>query len=475
MNYDIEELLAEARRRQEEGGWSRKYFTEDITRELYPKAWQFFDAGAEHRFRLYMAGNRCGKSLSCGVELTMHLTGDYHPLWKGRTFDGAVNVWVVGKSAELVRQTLQRDLLGPVGEFGTGLIPKENLDLETMTDAKKTGTPISSFRVRHKTGGYSTVSFKSGEQGREAFQAAALDIVWLDEEIPHPIFVECLVRLMTRQGILLYSFTPLKGSTETTQVFADNGEYHDGPLPGSKHVTMVSMDDVPHLTEEDIATMMANTPPYQRDARRRGIPQLGSGAIYPISEEELFVPPFEIPKHWKRAYGLDVGWNRTAAVWGVIDPDSNITYLYSEHYVGEAVPSTHAAAIRARGDWVPGVIDPASRGRTQDDGNQLLQNYKDLGLDIEKANNSVETYLWEILEAMQQGRLKVFNTLVNFRKEFRTYARDEKGKVIKSNDHLMDAFRYFWASGRDRAKNEQEVRGINRAAMSGMPTQGFRF
>ncbi len=54
---------------------------------------------------------------------------------------------------------------------------------------------------------------------------------------------------------------------------------------------------------------------------------------------------------------------RTAAVWGAWDRDDDVLYVYSEHYRGQAEPVIHAESIRSRGQWIPGVIDPASRGR----------------------------------------------------------------------------------------------------------------
>jgi hypothetical protein len=42
---------------------------------------------------------------------------------------------------------------------------------------------------------------------------------------------------------------------------------------------------------------------------------------------------------------------------------------------------------------------------------------------------------WRELSA---GRIKVFRTLQRFKEEYRVYRRDEKGKVVKKNDHLMD-------------------------------------
>ena len=73
------------------------------------------------------------------------------------------------------------------------------------------------------------------------------------------------------------------------------------------------------------------------------------------------------------------------------------------------------------GDWIPGVIDPAARGRSQKDGEQLIRIYRDLGLDILPANHSVEAGLQLVWEMMVAGKLKVFESLQNWWKEFRKY------------------------------------------------------
>ena len=147
---------------------------------------------------------------------------------------------------------------------------------------------------------------------------------------------------------------------------------------------------------------------------------------------------------------MDVGWNRTAVIWGATNPDTEVTYLYSEYYRGQAEPILHAEAIKARGE-MPGVIDPASRGRAQTDGQQLLGMYRRHGLDITLANNAVESGLYNVWQTMSAGKLRVFQNLRNWLSEFRLYRRDEKGRVVKDNDHLMDATRYLVVSGLSRA------------------------
>src|SRR5215472_1338871 len=215
----------------------------------------------------------------------------------------------------------------------------------------------------------------------------------------------------------------------------------------SKATVQASWDDAPHLSQKAKDELYATIPAYQRDARTKGIPQLGSGAIYPVPESDIVVADFELPVHFPRAYALDVGWNRTAALWGARDNESGIVYLYSEYYRSQAEPVIHAQAIKSRGDWIPGVIDPASRGRSQFEGLKLIQTYRELGLVLTESKNAVEAGIYEVWQMLANGKLKVFRSLVNWLMEFRIYQRDEKGRVVKSNDHLMDCTRYLILSG----------------------------
>jgi len=211
----------------------------------------------------------------------------------------------------------------------------------------------------------------------------------------------------------------------------------------SRAVIMCSWDEVPHLSESDKQRLTSSLPPHQQDARIKGIPSLGAGAIYPISEEEIMIEPFQMPRYYPRIYGLDVGWNKTAAIWGAHDLDADILYLYSEHYRGKAEPSVHSTSIKARGNWIPGEIDPAAAGSGQKDGEKLIEIYEGEGLHLNKANNVVEAGIYAVYERLCTGRLKVFSTLQSWFKEYRLYRRNEDGKIVKENDHAMDATRYL--------------------------------
>jgi hypothetical protein len=151
--------------------------------------------------------------------------------------------------------------------------------------------------------------------------------------------------------------------------------------------------------------------PHELEAREKGIPHLGAGAIYPVPGSVYLIDPFQIPDHWPRVYGLDVG-GKTACVWGAWDREHDLLVLDGEYYREEkedAEPSLHAEAIKKPGKWIPGVIDPAARGRSQTDGRRSLQMYKDLGLDVEPADNSVETGIYRVWTRLQSGRLKIFH------------------------------------------------------------------
>ncbi len=408
-----------------------------------------------------MAANRIGKTEGVGgYEMTLHLTGQYPPWWEGRRFNHPVMAWAAGDTNMTVRDIIQLKLLGPTGMYGTGLIPQECI-IKTMN---KAGVPdaVELIQVRHITGGISYLSFKSYEQGRKSFQGTELDVIWLDEEPPEAVYMECLTRTMTTEGLVMCTFTPLLGISDVVKYFLPDGRWtEDHCAYPSQAIIMAGWNDAPHLTEEAKKELMAKYPAYQRDARTKGIPQLGVGAIYPIAEEEITIKPFKIPPYWPRVYGMDVGWNKTAALWLALDKDSDIVYAYSNYYAGQLEPPIHASAINGRGR-MPGVIDPTSRNRNSVDGEKLLDIYRNLGLQLVEADNARETGIYEVWTRLSTGRLKIFENLNEWFAEFRVYRRDEKGHVVKENDHLMDATRYVIVSGLSMAAivrpNERENR-----------------
>lgn len=160
-----------------------------------------------------MAANRVGKTVVGAFETTLHLTGAYPDWWQGRRFDEPVEWWAAGDTSETTRDIVQLELLGPKDDMGTGMIPAKALAGEP-TARRGVADAVDTARVRHISGGISTLGFKSYDQGRKKFQGTKKHGIWLDEEPEAPIYDECMLRLMTTDGLMLCTFTPLQGLTE---------------------------------------------------------------------------------------------------------------------------------------------------------------------------------------------------------------------------------------------------------------------
>lgn len=440
-------------------------------RSLYKKHMMHFAAGATYRQRLFMCANQVGKTTAAGIELTYHLTGIYPQWWKGKRFAHPQIWWVCGKYTGTVKDILQTKLLGPVGDFGSGLIPKNLLDMDTMTAAKKADTGITDFRVKHITGGYSQVGFRSYDQGRKAFEGTKRSI-WMDEEPPLDIFQECLMRTVNptdhdEDNIIMMTFTPLDGLSDTVKNFIgaqDDQEYNyeDGEKGLGKWLTGADWDDVPHLSASNKAELRASYHEYQLDARTKGIPQLGAGAVYPVPVNRVFIEPIPIPEHWKRCFALDFGFkDPTAILWAAVDPETDVTYVYAESYLREQPPMVHSAILdshnKRAGYIIPGVCDPSGGGSSTNDGKNTRELYRtEYNVIMHTAINSIEPGITTVLNALVTDKLKIFNTCLSTKKEFTAFQRNDKGKPIGA-DHCMDDLRYLMMSGIKIAKTKAEV------------------
>jgi phage terminase large subunit-like protein len=444
-------------------------------RHEYPKHMEFFRAGRDYKERLFMAANRTGKSLAAAFEVACHLTGMYPDWWEGYRFTKAIRCWASSKTSSMTRDFVQRYLTGTWGHFGTGMIPGECFSDDDWTPKRGIPEAVDVLRV-HGRYGESEIAFKSYDQGWESYQGTEQDLIWNDEECTMLVHNECLTRLMTTEGPYILTFTPLQGLTEVVRSYLGDSLLIKNDSKYS-YVVNVTWDDVPHLSEKEKEHQRERTPPHLLAAKSKGIPQVGSGAIYPVAEEDVKCDPFPIPEYWPKAFAMDVGWNRTAALWGALDRESDILYLYSEYYRGQAEPSIHADGIKARGSWIPGVIDPASRGRNQKDGTRLFDLYIDLGLDLEKSKNAVEAGIFDVWQRLSTGRIRIFSTLQSTLTELRMYQRDEKGKIIKKDDHLMDCLRYLILSGLFRAISRAEYEMLQSGGAGGFvaidPVTGY--
>lgn len=254
---------------------------------------------------------------------------------------------------------------------------------------------------------------------------------------------ESMLRLMAvdpseRNGLMLLTETPLMGATDLVRQFLEAEE------GGPRKLVSVGWQDVAHLSQEAQAEMRQSMLPHEVEARTQGRPMLGSGAVFPIPESDIVVKDFEIPDHWCRGAGMDVGWTgQTFVIWGAHDRDNDVVYLTGEYARSMAEPAVHTSAIRARGKYVPIFIDPASNASSQVDGKKLFSIYRDLGLNVYFADNGREAGFYAVWERLSTARLKVFQSCRKWLDEFRVFARDSNGQIIQeSKFHGMAATRY---------------------------------
>ncbi len=423
----------------------------------YAKQRDFHEAGATYRERMLMAGNQLGKTLAAAMETAMHLTGRYPEWWRGWRATKAVR-WLAGsESSELTRKGIQRLLLGAPenqADWGSGAIPKDCLE----GWSKRQGVPdaVSTIMVRSMFGGISSVQLQSYDQGRTKWQADTIDGVWFDEEPPEDIYFEGITRTNTTLGPVYTTLTPLLGVSNVVKRF-----YLD-KAPGT-HLTTMTIEDAEHYTAEQRAAIIASYPEFERGARTKGIPQLGSGRVFPLPEEQIKVQAFPIPDHWARVNGLDFGWDHpSAGIQLAWDRDGDVLYVTHAHRASQQTPALFAAAVKPWGDY-PWAWPHDGLQHDKGSGDQLATLYRNQGLKMlheratfEDGTNGVEAGVADMLERMQTGRLKVFQHLADWFQEFNLYHRKD-GLIVKEGDDLLCATRYALMMRR-YAKTKAEVK-----------------
>jgi len=213
-------VMQELEARTESAGLDTLYpDTGPLRRELYTKYLNAFEAGKTHFERAILGGNRVGKTLGIGgYETAVHLTGLYPDWWDGHVIDKPALIWAAGTKAVKVRDVNQEMLLGKLHKrqgfthANGGLVPSRVI--KRLTRKSGVSDAVDQVVIRHKKGWDNLLTFKSYEEGRTSFEAEAVDFIWLDEESNMAIYQECKMRILTTQGRILSTFTPVEGMSE---------------------------------------------------------------------------------------------------------------------------------------------------------------------------------------------------------------------------------------------------------------------
>ncbi|PTP20213.1 hypothetical protein CWO07_24185 [Vibrio splendidus] len=270
----------------------------------YPFQVQFYNAGANVKRRFLCAANRVGKSYSEAYEMSMHLTGRYPSWWEGHKFDKPILAWAVGITGDSTRKVLQKELLGtPMGKdieaLGTGAIPRDCIDFETL---ERDGNIIKIVKVKHVTGDFSTLEFRSTQQGEHTLMGATVDYIWADEEDPYrstELYSQMVTRTATTSGHVVITATPENGITKLVDMFMSNTD-------GNLYYQNATWDDAPHLDEETKKELLSSIPEWQWDMRTKGIPLNLKGLVFTHDPSAFTVENVQIDEHDEILWALDI-------------------------------------------------------------------------------------------------------------------------------------------------------------------------
>lgn len=408
----------------------------------YPKQQEFFDAGNRYNERMLSAGNQQGKTEAGAAELTYHLTGEYPDDWFGRRWDRPITSWVCGESAEHNRDVLQEKLCGEPGvdiAWGSGLIPKENIVAKTT--ARGISEAIDSLQVRHKSGGISTLKFKSYEQGRTKFQGKPVDLVWGDEEPDMEVYTEMLARIAATDGSIYITFTPLKGITELWERF-------NTPSKDRFRVTMAVKDALHFNTPEKIAKLLERYPTYQHATRLSGAPMMGEGRVFVTPEENIMEQPIlHLPLEWTKLMSIDFGighpFGCTIQAW---DRDNDVIHVVDAWAIADQTPVQHAMRMKTLGANIV-CAWPQDGTAREKSGETVSQLYRAQGIRMlpdhatfEDGGYGTEAGVLEMDERMKTGRFRVASHLSDWFGEYRNYHR-KNGLIVKVRDDILSATR----------------------------------
>ena len=420
---------------------------------------------------LLSAANQIGKTESAGADVAYHATGEY-PEWWGddwprldKLLRKHPDIWCGGENNDTVRDIAQSQLFGKASDpmaLGTGWIPKSRI---VGNPVRKVNVPnaFDQVMVKHKGGFNVTITFKAYKADILDWAGVPVALIWLDEEPPQAYYGQALARTAATGGIVKMSFTPEKGQTQLISQFKTSlmpGQRF--AVAGWKHCK--HPDGRSHLTEEVMAQLRAAFPPHEVKMRTEGIPVLGAGMVFPLSQDLFSMESIQIPKHWPKICGMDFGSggvnHPTAGAWWAFDRDAKVAYLYSTYKSSAQGTADHASAMRSRGAWIP-VAWPHDGHRKEAYANDGVANaYRKEGLqmlpshfiDPETGTNQIEPGVLAMFNAMNGTdpdgwRIKVFDSCHDFWAEFPLYHRhQDTARIVDQNDDVMSAARIGYRS-----------------------------
>lgn len=404
---------------------------------------------SEAKRKLYIGGNRSGKTTGAVVEDIYWLRGN-HPYRK--IPEGPIRGRVVAVD---FLQGVKKIVLP---EFARWVPPS----------ILKNGSWEDSYNKEDRTltlDNGSFVEFMSYDQDTDKFAGTSRHFVHYDEEPPQHVFNECNARLIDTDGSYWISMTPVEGMT---WIFDNIYEPATKRSDSGIFVIEADMLDNPYISPEAAESYLSGLDPDERNAREHGkFVQLGGRVFKQFSRGTHVIPPMIPDKGWEWYISLDHGFNNpTAVLWHAVSPDNQVI-TFAEHYKSEMILDDHAKKIhsvnaafgRTPDVW---VSDPALAQRQGITGVSIAGEYADRGCYFAPGNNDVQVGIARMAQYLRvnpktgRPRWLITENCVNLIREmellrWKTYSsrklqfeNNKHEQIHKKNDHAADSSRYFF-------------------------------
>jgi phage terminase large subunit-like protein len=413
-----------------------------------------------------LAANRIGKTVSTCYETAMHLTGQYPAWWTGHRFSKPITCMVAGEGWSQVALVLQNELLGAPDvkqsdNLGTGAVPRSAIHRDTM---RSDGANCIGVEIAHVSGGKSYLLFANYTQEVRQLQGFKLDLAVFDEQPPDDFFSEIVTRTATTQGMILCSFTPLKGLNGLVSKFWNREEGYD--------YIRVSWDDVP---EYDLwhEPFLLNTTrqqlerdylPHEREARMQGRPIMGKGAVFQIRTWPTYKSGdyiFAEMRNIQRVIALDLGLVNDKTVISLMywDPYERSAWLHKQivvQGVEEAVPTqyiNHLLRPEVYGTPIVLPADANTQGRYTMSTTSIRELFEQYELNVHeraimnppdpqgRVTNHKSYGINQMRQMLEVGSLMVNENCTEFLREAQNYFVDQQGRFSDPDD-CIDSCRY---------------------------------
>ena len=425
---------------------------------------EFFTTHSDRRGIL--AANRIGKTVSTCYETAMHLTGQYPTWWTGKQFDKPITVMVAGEGWSQVALVLQQELLGTPDiklrdAIGTGAIPRSCIVTDTM---RSDGANAIGIEVIHVSGGKSYLLFANYTQEVRQLQGFKLDMAVFDEQPPDDFFSEIVTRTATTQGMILCSFTPLKGLNGLVSKFWNREEGYDYIRVAWDDVPEYDLWGEPFLLNTTRRQLERDYLPHERDARMQGRPIMGKGAVFQIRSWPTYKPgeiDFRTFPNIQRVIALDLGLVNDKTVISLMywDPYERQAWLHKQIVVQgieEAVPTqyiNHLLRPEVFGTPIVLPADANTSGRYTMSASSIRELFESYELNVYskaimnppdgegRVTNHKSYGINQMRQMLEVGSLMVNENCVDFLREAQNYYVDTQGRFSDPDD-CIDSARY---------------------------------